>query len=175
MGKELFQLYWIDMKYIRNLQNADKRVYSVSPQIGKQSRPYLGIIVICDKQKYCVPLSLYKDKHDNIKDKIDFTKICINGENIAAINFSRMIPVEKEQLSKVDIIIRKHDSDTLKKRKQKLKQELDWCNEHSEEITNKARVLYDKIKSGEYFKRKRDCLDFIKLEKICKNYNTRNS
>ena len=86
-----------------------------------------------------------------------------------------MIPVEKEQLSKVDIIIRKHDSDTLKKRKQKLKQELDWCNEHSEEITNKARVLYDKFKSGEYFKRKRDCLDFIKLEKICKNYNTRNS
>ena len=33
-----FNLYWIDMKYIRNLQNKDKRVYSVSPQRGKQNR-----------------------------------------------------------------------------------------------------------------------------------------
>ena len=41
-----FKLYSINKKYIRNLHNIDDNVPSVSPQIGKQSRPFLGIIVL---------------------------------------------------------------------------------------------------------------------------------
>ncbi|MBQ8924175.1 MAG: type III toxin-antitoxin system ToxN/AbiQ family toxin [Lachnospiraceae bacterium] len=170
MVKE-FKLYRIDIKYIRNLQNIDKRVYSVSPQTGKEYRPYLGIIVICKKQKYCIPLTSFKDKHNNIRDKIDFSKINIDGTDIAAINFSRMIPVEDKQLKEIDLKIRRHDSNNLIERKNLLKAELNWCNEHSEDIENKANVLYKKYISGEYFKRKKDCLNFIQLEEVCKKYN----
>ena len=49
------EVYRIDMKYIRNLHNIDDRIFSVSPQIGKDERPFLGIIIICNEHKYCVP------------------------------------------------------------------------------------------------------------------------
>lgn len=45
------------MKYIRNLHNVDDRVSSVSPQIGKQHRIYVGIVVLCNERKYLIPLS----------------------------------------------------------------------------------------------------------------------
>jgi protein AbiQ len=55
-------VYRIDMKYIRNLHNIDDRVLSVSPQIGKDERPFLGIIILFNNHKYCVPLSKPKKK-----------------------------------------------------------------------------------------------------------------
>lgn len=39
----MLDFYWIDMKYIRDLHNIDERVLSVSPQIGKDERPFLGL------------------------------------------------------------------------------------------------------------------------------------
>ena len=43
------EVYRIDMKYIRNLHNIDDRVLSVSPQIGKDERPFLGVIIVCNE------------------------------------------------------------------------------------------------------------------------------
>ena len=68
-------LYRVDIKYIRDLHNKDDKVPSVSPQIGKDKRVFLGIIVLVNGQKYCIPLSHPKNKHQNMKGKIDFTKI----------------------------------------------------------------------------------------------------
>lgn len=45
MSKRL-KLYNVNIKYIRNLHNVDDNVPSVSPQIGKYARPFLGIIVL---------------------------------------------------------------------------------------------------------------------------------
>ena len=56
-------LYLIDMKYIRNLAKADDHVMSVSPQAGKETRPFVGIVIVCGTRKYCVPLSSPKPKH----------------------------------------------------------------------------------------------------------------
>lgn len=38
---EQLNLYSIDLKYIRDLTKADQHVMSVSPQIGKETRPKL--------------------------------------------------------------------------------------------------------------------------------------
>lgn len=159
------------MKYIRNLQNKDKRVYSVSPQRGKQNRPYLGILVLIHGQKYCIPLSKVKDKYINMKDRIDFSRIIIENEIIAGLNFSRMIPVEIRQLSKVDLKVRKRDNAEVTKRKETYKKELIWCNEHKKVIIDKANVLYDKYVSGEFFVSRKDCLVFPELEEVCRKYN----
>lgn len=105
-------------------------------------------------------------------DRIDFSRIIIDNKIIAALNFSRMIPVETNQLSRIDIKVRKHDNPQVVKRKQLYRQELQWCNENYDKIVNKANVLYSKYISGEYFKRKKDCLNFIELEEICKRYNS---
>ena len=65
------EAYRIDMKYIRNLHNIDDRIFSVSPQMGKDDRPFLGVILVCNEHKYCVPLSKPKKKHEKMRNKID--------------------------------------------------------------------------------------------------------
>ena len=44
MKKQRFHLYHIDMKYVRDLARADDKVMSVSPQIGKESRPFIAFL-----------------------------------------------------------------------------------------------------------------------------------
>ena len=110
------EVYRIDMKYIRNLHNIDDRVLSVSPQIGKDERPFLGVLVICNEHKYCVPLSKPKKKHEKMRDKIAFKKIVYHEELIGVLNFNLMIPVDEKQLQKIDIIIRKHDNEDTKRK-----------------------------------------------------------
>ncbi len=75
MKQERLNLYHIDMKYIRNLHNADDRVSSVSPQIGKQNRVYIGIVVMCHNRKYVIPLSHPVEKHKRMRSRADFDKI----------------------------------------------------------------------------------------------------
>ena len=94
MKKEQLKLYMVDMKYIRNLSDVDDRVLSVSPQIGKQNRPFVGIIIICNNKQYCIPLSSPKPKHTKMKNDVDFSKIYDgDGKLIGVLNFNLMIPV----------------------------------------------------------------------------------
>lgn len=89
------KLYTVNLKYIRNLHNADHHVPSISPQIGKQNRPFLGVIVMVNGTKYCIPLSsnsVKKNKNfDTMKENITFRKIRDrNGKMLAALNGLQM-------------------------------------------------------------------------------------
>ena len=68
-----FKLYNVDIKYIRNLHKVDDNVPSVSPQIGKQTRPFLGIIVLINGSKFCIPFTSNSSK----KNK-NFKAMCEN-------------------------------------------------------------------------------------------------
>ena len=57
-----FKLYNVNLKYIRNLHKIDDNVPSVSPQIGKVTRPFLGIIVLINGSKFCIPFTSNSDK-----------------------------------------------------------------------------------------------------------------
>lgn len=70
-----FKIYKVDMKYIRNLHNIDDKVFSVSPQAGKDNRVFIGIVLVCGSHKYCIPLSSPKEKHKNMKNSMDFPKL----------------------------------------------------------------------------------------------------
>ena len=111
-------VYRIDMKYIRNLHSIDDRVLSVSPQVGKDERPFLGVIVICNEHKYCVPLSKPKKKHERMRDKIDFKKIVHGGKLIGVLNFNLVIPVEEAQIQRIDTKIHKHDNADVRRKKE---------------------------------------------------------
>lgn len=172
-----FELYYLDMKYVRNLKDKlgkeGEHIPSVSPQRHKENRPILGLIVVHGDTKYCVPLTSAKNKPKiyKMRNKIDFTKIIIEDKVVAAINFCDMFPVEERQLSKINLKIKKRDTQGTIKNKVLLKAELDWCNENKQIIWNKAIVLYKKYISDEPFERKSDCVNFIKAEAICKDYN----
>ena len=77
MKQKRLSIYQIDMKYVRDLAKADDKVMSVSPQENKESRPFVGIVVIMNDKKYCIPLSSPKSKHNQMKNDVDFTKYTI--------------------------------------------------------------------------------------------------
>lgn len=42
----VLDFYSIDLKYVRSLSKADDKVMSISPQIGKEIRPFVGVVVL---------------------------------------------------------------------------------------------------------------------------------
>ena len=94
MNQRKFYLFRIDMKYVRDLHNVDSRVISVSPQLHKEKRVFLGIVVLCNSREYIIPLSHPKEKHQKMKPKADFDKIVNkNGKLLGVLNYNLMIPV----------------------------------------------------------------------------------
>ena len=168
-----FELYKVDMKYIRNLHNVDDKILSVSPQTGKDTRVFIGIVIICGVHKYCIPLSSPKEKHKKMKNSLDFSKIEVQGKLLGVLNFNLMIPVEGEQLQIVDTTIFRRDRENIRYYKHLCQQELEWCQDNSEIICNKANVLYKKYMGGEKFSGRERCLNFPKLEDICLKYNSK--
>ena len=174
MKQERLNLYRIDMKYIRNLHNADNRVSSVSPQIGKQHRIYVGIVVICNDKKYLVPLSHPVEKHKKMGPRADFDKIVDkHGKLLGVLNYNLMIPVEEPQLIKVDLAPNKSDTASERYYKQLCIDEITWCRKHAEIIINKANCLYQLCTGESNYKGIDRCLDFKRLEQECVKYNSK--
>lgn len=174
MKQERLNLYRIDMKYIRNLHNIDDRVSSVSPQIGKQHRIYVGVVVVCNQRKYLIPLSHPVEKHKRMNPRADFDKIINkNGKLLGVLNYNLMIPVEEQQLLKVDLKTCKDDSVGEKYYKQLCIDELNWCRKHADVIINKAKCLHQLCMKESNYKGKARCLDFNRLEEECDRYNSK--
>ena len=173
MIHERLNLYRIDMKYIRILHNVDNRVSSVSPQIGKHHRIYVGIVVICNQHKYLIPLSHPAPKHTKMNSRADFDKIVNKqGKLIGVLNYNLMIPVHERQLLKVDLKAQKSDTPSEHHYKQLCIDEINWCRKNSVTIINKAICLYNLCTNESNYKGKSRCLNFKKLELICEKYNS---
>ncbi|MBQ5932681.1 MAG: type III toxin-antitoxin system ToxN/AbiQ family toxin [Lachnospiraceae bacterium] len=169
--KTVLSFYKVDMKYIRNLHNIDDKVLSVSPQTGKHNRIFVGIVVVCNNYKYCIPLSSPKKKHNKMKSALDFEKIEVEGKLLGVLNYNLMIPIQDRQLQIVDLVSHKRDREPVKRYKELCRKELLWCNNHSETICNKANVIYKQCTGNGNYKGKSRCLDFIRLERECDRYN----
>lgn len=171
MKQSRLNLYLIDMKYIRNLAKADDNVMSVSPQIEKESRPFVGIIVVCDVHKYCVPLSSPKPKHSSMKNDVDFTKIMDGEKLLGVLNFNNMIPVDENCMSPLNIKISENDDVPTKQYKKMSEKQLAWCQHNQEAIVKKANKLYKMVQSDKasgFLKRR--CCNFGKLEIVLQKW-----
>lgn len=176
MKQERLNLYRIDIKFIRALHNADNRVSSVSPQIGKQHRIYVGLVIICNNRKYLIPLSHPVEKHKKMRPCADFDKIYNKqGKLLGVLNYNLMIPVTEKQLIPLSLKNNPTDSPNEKHYKQLCIDEINWCRKHSDIIINKANCLYQLCTTNTNYKGKKRCLDFKKLELICDIYNSKSS
>lgn len=165
-------LYLVDKKYIRDLSKVDDHVMSVSPQTGKDTKPFLGIIIVMDKKEYCIPLTSPKEKF-NIKTKEDFVKILdpkLKNENGAAktigiLNINNMIPISQVYVRKINLY---KTSEFDKRRCALLIKQLDWCRDNISTIQNKANKVYKTVTQTPEKNRRLTarCLDFLKLEKV---------
>lgn len=125
--KERLRMYLIDMKYIRELSKKEDNVMSVSPQIDKSTRPFLGIIVICGVRKYCVPLSSPKKKHRTMKNDIDFTKIYDGEKLIGVLNFNDMVPVAEKFIMPMNLKVQAGDDVQTRHYKRLVVKQLSYC------------------------------------------------
>ena len=152
---------------MRDLHNADDRVQSVSPQIHKSRRPFVGVVVVCGEHKYCVPLDSAKEKHKSQKNDVDFTRIFDGEKLISVLNFNNMIPVDDRFITKIDLKPSEKDSPAQANYKKLCIKEIAWCRKNQEAIVKKANKLYLLVQkpncSGILKKR---CNDFKKLEKV---------
>ena len=173
MEQKRLNLYTVNMKYIRNLHNqGDDRVFSVSPQIGKENRPFVGIVVICDDKQYCIPLSSPKDKHETMKNGVDFHRILDDdGKLIGVLDFNNMIPVREDVLNEVDVKIHIHDSEKIKRYKNLVIDQMNFCRQNQDIIVAKANKLYRMVgKKNASGQLKRRCLKWNKLEQILERF-----
>lgn len=166
------KLYNVNLKYIRNLHNVDDHVPSISPQIGKQNRPFLGVVVMVNGAKYCIPISsnsAKKNKNlDLMRENITLRKIRDkDGKVLAVLNLNNMIPIRDEYITEIDLKIRTTDSVPIKQWKKFCSKELDWCQANCCEIERLANELYRIYCSGEPFQKRKICLNFPALEKEC--------
>ncbi len=162
-------LYRMDMKYVRDLAKVDDNVMSVSPQAGKATRPFVGIIVVNGERQYCVPLSSPKPKHDRMKNGRDFTKVFDpKGRLIAVLNFNNMVPVDQSVAHKVDLRVSPMDDSPTRAFKLLMGNQIDWCNAHRSEIIRKANRLYDIVTTHpeKYRGLTKRCCDFKRLERV---------
>ena len=172
MRQERLNLYLIDIKYIRNLAKVDDNVMSVSPQIEKENRPFIGIVIVCEDYEYCVPLSSPKPKHASMKNDVDFTKIVVQEKLIGVLNFNNMIPVNASCIKPLDLKITSKDNASTKQYKKLAVKQLDWCRRNQESIVKKANKLYRLVQSDRvsgYLKRR--CCDFRRLEKVLQKWS----
>jgi protein AbiQ len=167
-----FKLYNVNMKYIRNLHRVDDNVPSVSPQAGKQTRPFLGIVVLVNGSKFCIPFTSNSDKKaknfESMRENITFRKIRDkNGKVLAALNLNNMIPVREEYITEIDLKIRENDRSEIIRWKRLCLKELNWCQSNQNEIERLANELYRIYSSNEPFGKKKICLNFPALEAEC--------
>ena len=167
-----FKIYNVNIKYIRNLHNVDDNVPSVSPQVGKQARPFLGIIVLINGSKFCIPFtsnsSKKNKKFESMRENITFRKICDkDGKVLAALNLNNMIPVREEYVTEIDLRIHPTDTPALRRWKKLCIKELNWCQSHQDEIERLANELYRIYTSDEPFGKRKICLNFPALEREC--------
>ena len=143
-------LYYIDLKYIRDLSKTDDNVMSISPQRSKENRPFLGVITVIGEQQYCIPLTSPKDKFKNKKSQVDFIKIYdeskkeVDGQHklIGILNINNMIPINNNVIYKVDLKIHTNDSVDIKHHKALMQKQLAWCRNHVDTIVNRANKVY---------------------------------
>ena len=183
---KVIDFYYIDLKYIRDLSKVDDNVMSISPQRGKQKRPFVGVIVLLNGRRYCIPLTSPKFKFKTMKCQVDLLKIFDESKKddngapklIGVLNINNMIPVDEPFISKVDLTIHDNDRSNIKVHKQLMQKQLRWCRAHVDTIENRANKVYDMVVNhpDKNCKLVRRSSKFIKLEIIAdklekKKYN----
>ena len=174
--KEQLKLFEIDLKYVRDLSKVDDNVMSVSPQINKSGRSFVGVLVLVNGKKYCVPLSSPKKKFESKKNSIDFMRIIDEskkdsngmGKIIGALNFNNMLPVCESVITHINIQISKKDSPQTANFKKLLTHQLDWCQKNEDKLLSHANKTY--VAVTQYADKNRNltrrCCDFKKLEEV---------
>ena len=157
--------------------------------IGYENKPYIGILINEDENKYVIPLSSAKEKHKfwnnveadrfliyEISNKKSLSKNAVFKENpdgtikqiFSVIDLKKMIPIKEGLYTRVDLTTNPQDSVETKNYKNLMNKEFAFCLKILPLIIQKANELYDRqITTGKIVN---FCCDFKLLEKKSREY-----
>lgn len=162
MGK--LRIYRVKEEYVKYLKEFDDRVDN--HEDDKSIRPYIGIVIQIDNDKYYAPLTSPKEKHKKMRDNIDFIKI--KGGRYGAINLNNMIPIIESELIDIDI-----NNFEDKSYKEILVNQAVFIRKNSKRIQESAEELYKIVVIEKNEKDKKlieRCCDFTLLAEKSKLY-----
>ena len=158
----MIQLYEVDPRYIQYLSYYEPRLFHNKQPEQIHTRKYIGIVLHIHGLDYFAPLSSYKEKHQRMKENIDFIKV----KDYAVINLNNMFPVSPTAYHYVDIQREKNVQ-----YRALLRSEYRYIKSIEEKITKNAAILYNlKLRDGNTTALTRRCNDFAKLEEACLLY-----
>lgn len=158
------EFYNVSTEYCDYLRKYDSNVpYTMD---NKANRPFIGVVLNINGNSYFAPLTSPKPKHLKMKNQVDFIKI--NEGNLGAINLNNMIPVNKDNIKKVDFSLIENSE-----YKNLLIDQLSWCNksENKSVIISRASKLYNLLYTNYSENLKHRCCNFKELERLSKLYN----
>ena len=173
MPKNNFEFIRVKSDYINFLLRYDDKIQYNDKILGKDNKPFLGILLSVNNQDYYVPLSsankkkklisMYKRYKKTNRNTIDMFYIEDKKEKLLAIlNLNNMIPIAKNSIIKFNI---KKDKDASL-----LQKEYDFCNKHKKELKERAKKLYSIVKNHTNERIEKRCCNFLLLEEKCKEY-----
>ncbi|QZE12538.1 type III toxin-antitoxin system ToxN/AbiQ family toxin [Mycoplasma sp. Ms02] len=165
MKSNVFDLYYIDLNYLKFLHSIDSEVY-YSEKYLKNKKPFLGIIMILNKDiNFFIPFSSPKDKHKKFPQRSNSYVLMKDksGYALGLLDIRKMIPVRSDLYEKVDF-------SKIKERGYKvlLSKQLKFCNENFDSIKIKSQITYKKQTERE--KTLKYHCNYKKLENDMKNY-----
>jgi protein AbiQ len=159
---ENIKIYEISRGYIDYLHSVEPKVFKNSATTQAHERKYIGVVLEINGYYYFVPLSSYKEKHNRLKDAVDFVKI----EKYAVLNINNMFPAPLNECKYVDFRIEPDE-----KYVKLLMAEYRIIKSLQQRIRQNAATVYQhKLRNGDATALSRRCSDFSKLERACDNY-----
>ena len=161
----------IDQNYLRTLYNACSEVYFRTFDYDK--KPYVGVLITVDGNRYAAPLTSAKEKHkawknyDNGKmviyenvnpsnmSKNDIWKLNIDGTAkhiLSVLNIAKMIPLKEGLYNIVNVNPDSNDTPEQSRYKNLLNKELQFCVSNKEKIIRESEKIYSKqITTGKIY------------------------
>jgi len=180
----------IDQDYLKYLhENCSEVFYK---PIAYDNKPYIGILINEDENKYVIPLSSAKEKHKfwndveadrfliyEISNKKPLSKNAVFKENpdgtikqiFSVIDLKKMLPIKEGLYTRVDLTTDPQDSVETRNYKNLMNKEFAFCLKILPLIIQKANELYDKqISTGKIVN---FCCDFRLLEEKSREYSAK--
>ena len=151
---EKLRIYRIRDGFIEFLHEKDHRV-----QFNKRERrPYIGVVLEINGHKYFVPMESPKPNHEKLKSNVHIMRI--DGGKYGILGFNNMVPAKDFFLVPFDI-----EKEPDERYKNLLRNQLEFCNDHKEDVYRHARKTYDGATGGRNPILTRVCCDFKLLER----------
>jgi protein AbiQ len=160
------KFFTVEESYIQYLKGFDTNV----PDNYSSTKPFIGILFNINGLDYIAPLTSAKPKHAKIKNSSPTAFKVFDGSTagdlLALVQLNNMIPVRKENISKLDV-----KSADLKYQFLLLK-EINYIRANRDKLLKKASKLYELVANKKLPNFVKISCNFKLLEEASSNYKS---